>query len=120
MSGKELALSNVTGVHPYRLLPNQDVHRDTRSSEREGDGITGQRASAYAEPRPRRMRPRVGESGPLQPATGWRPAFLLLHICYLAGRQRVFPTNDDGPETLSFRTLMLVAGAGFEPATFGL
>ncbi len=41
----------------------------------------------------------------------------LLHGCYMERRSS---ENRKAPEPVSFRGLALVAGAGFEPATFGL
>ncbi len=45
---------------------------------------------------------------------------MLVHPRYMLVRSVKLPQNDKGPETLSFRAFCLVAGAGFEPATFGL
>ena len=39
---------------------------------------------------------------------------------YMEAARTTYPENAEGPETQCFRAFQLVAGAGFEPATFGL
>ena len=65
-------------------------------------------------------RPHRGQ--PVDPSTGPSPANPAIAAAAGRdpGRSAIPADNDKGPETLCFRAFILVAGAGFEPATFGL
>ena len=70
-------------------------------------------------PQHRRQRRGLGRrsTGPTREPPGQRPD-VSQPVDDLGRRPRA--ANDEGPETQCFRAFQLVAGAGFEPATFGL